>query len=285
MGSIIENLNSVFTKLFTSIDQNVFNELDKLVFITPKIISDKTTAKLLGNNFLSGTISISVSIALGVLIFYAFKYLLSHLTFENVQNPISFMFKLFISLFLVLNIKIILENIIFLNNEITKEILSLGSGFFEGEVNFSSLIYKINSSLYILDSSFDFVSLDGVIKIIISFGIINLLLEYALRYVVIKVMCIIAPILVILKSFEDTKYLYTSFIKAFFSILFMQNIVAVILVISTKIEISGYSLMSKLIFLGTIYALIKANKLSTDIFGGISVQNGISIQGMMRGII
>jgi len=285
MGSIIENLNSVFTKLFTSIDQNVFNELDKLVFITPKIISDKTTAKLLGDNFLSGTISISVSIALGVLIFYAFKYLLSHLTFENVQNPISFMFKLFISLFIVLNIKIILENIIFLNNEITKEILSLGSGFFEGEVNFSSLIYKINSSLYILDSSFDFVSLDGVIKIIISFGIINLLLEYALRYVVIKVMCIIAPILVILKSFEDTKYLYTSFIKAFFSILFMQNIVAVILVISTKIEISGYSLMSKLIFLGTIYALIKANKLSTDIFGGISVQNGISIQGMMRGII
>ena len=281
MGSIIENLNSVFTKLFTSIDQNVFNELDKLVFITPKIISDKTTAKLLGHNFLSGTISISVSIALGVLIFYAFKYLLSHLTFENVQNPISFMFKLFISLFIVLNIKIILENIIFLNNEITKEILSLGSGFFEGEVNFSSLIYKINSSLYILDSSFDFVSLDGVIKIIISFGIINLLLEY----VVIKVMCIIAPILVILKSFEDTKYLYTSFIKAFFSILFMQNIVAVILVISTKIEISGYSLMSKLIFLGTIYALIKANKLSTDIFGGISVQNGISIQGMMRGII
>lgn len=136
-----------------------------------------------------------------------------------------------------------------------------------------------------MDSSFDFVSLDGVIKIIISFGIINLLLEYALRYVVIKVMCIIAPILVILKSFEDTKYLYTSFIKAFFSILFMQNIVAVILVISTKIEISGYSLMSKLIFLGTIYALIKANKLSTDIFGGISVQNGISIQGMMRGII
>ena len=285
MGSIIENLNSVFTKLFTSIDQNVFNELDKLVFITPKIISDKTTAKLLGDNFLSGTISISVSIALGVLIFYAFKYLLSHLTFENVQNPISFMFKLFISLFIVLNIKIILENIIFLNNEITKEILSLGSGFFEGEVNFSSLIYKINSSLYILDSSFDFVSLDGVIKIIISFGIINLLLEYALRYVVIKVMCIIAPILIILKSFEDTKYLYTSFIKAFFSILFMQNIVAVILVISTKIEISGYSLMSKLIFLGTIYALIKANKLSTDIFGGISVQNGISIQGMMRGII
>ena len=285
MGSIIENLNSVFTKLFTSIDQNVFNELDKLVFITPKIISDKTTDKLLGHNFLSGTISISVSIALGVLIFYAFKYLLSHLTFENVQNPISFMFKLFISLFIVLNIKIILENIIFLNNEITKEILSLGSGFFEGEVNFSSLIYKINSSLYILDSSFDFVSLDGVIKIIISFGIINLLLEYALRYVVIKVMCIIAPILVILKSFEDTKYLYTSFIKAFFSILFMQNIVAVILVISTKIEISGYSLMSKLIFLGTIYALIKANKLSTDIFGGISVQNGISIQGMMRGII
>ncbi len=285
MGSIIENLNSVFTKLFTSIDQNVFNELDKLVFITPKIISDKTTAKLLGDNFLSGTISISVSIALGVLIFYAFKYLLSHLTFENVQNPISFMFKLFISLFIVLNIKIILENIIFLNNEITKEILSLGSGFFEGEVNFSSLIYKINSSLYILDSSFDFVSLDGVIKIIISFGIINLLLEYALRYVVIKVMCIIAPILVILKSFEDTKYLYTSFIKSFFSILFMQNIVAVILVISTKIEISGYSLMSKLIFLGTIYALIKANKLSTDIFGGISVQNGISIQGMMRGII
>ena len=285
MGSIIENLNSVFTKLFTSIDQNVFNELDKLVFITPKIISDKTTTKLLGHNFLSGTISISVSIALGVLIFYAFKYLLSHLTFENVQNPISFMFKLFISLFIVLNIKIILENIIFLINEITKEILSLGSGFFEGEVNFSSLIYKINSSLYILDSSFDFVSLDGVIKIIISFGIINLLLEYALRYVVIKVMCIIAPILIILKSFEDTKYLYTSFIKAFFSILFMQNIVAVILVISTKIEISGYSLMSKLIFLGTIYALIKANKLSTDIFGGISVQNGISIQGMMRGII
>ena len=113
MGSIIENLNSVFTKLFTSIDQNVFNELDKLVFITPKIISDKTTAKLLGDNFLSGTISISVSIALGVLIFYAFKYLLSHLTFENVQNPISFMFKLFISLFIVLNIKIILENIIF----------------------------------------------------------------------------------------------------------------------------------------------------------------------------
>ena len=285
MGSIIENLNSVFTKLFTSIDQNVFNELDKLVFITPKIISDKTTTKLLGHNFLSGTISISVSIALGVLIFYAFKYLLSHLTFENVQNPISFMFKLFISLFIVLNIKIILENIIFLNNEITKEILSLGSGFFEGEVNFSSLIYKINSSLYILDSSFDFVSLDGVIKIIISFGIINLLLEYALRYVVIKVMCIIAPILIILKSFEDTKYLYTSFIKAFFSILFMQTIVAVILVISTNREISGYSLMSKLIFLGTIYALIKANKLSTDIFGGISVQNGISIQGMMRGII
>lgn len=281
--TILENLNQVFMSLFNSIDKEVFIYLDALVFANSNIIKDEITERLIGNKYTSGTISIAIAISVGFILYYAIRYLLSHLVFKEVENPFQFILKIILTLFVVVYIKDILNFAFYINHIITEEILRMGEDIIGTKVTFMNFLDILNSTIYSNDIKFEIATFDGIIKIFVTVGIINLLFEYTLRYVLLKSMCIISPFLILFRVFKGSSYIYKNWMKIFFSMLFMQNIVAIILVITTLIKGDMKGTLSKLIFVGTVYALIKANKIVNDIIGGINMQNSLTIQTLIRG--
>ena len=172
--------------------------------------------------------------------------------------------------------------VISVNNIITKEILNLTQTFFNQRVTFENILIKINETLYVQGEGFNVMSFDGIIKIYLVFGIINLIFEYSLRYVMIKIMFILSPIFVAFKTNRKTEYLYNNWAKGMFGLLFMQNIIAIILVISTRFITSPLIPINKIIYIGMIYALIKVNVFIKEIFGGVSIEVQTPIKNIIR---
>ena len=77
---IIDTINSIFETLFASIDNNLYSVLDKITFINSDILTDKNFENIFGTSTSNGILLIANSLLLGFIIYYATRYLLSHVT-------------------------------------------------------------------------------------------------------------------------------------------------------------------------------------------------------------
>ena len=94
--TIINTINTIFENLFASIDNNLYSLLDEITFINSDIIKDQTFEKIFGTSTSNGILIIANSLLLGFIIYYSIRYLMSHLTFNKVENLFSFIIKLII---------------------------------------------------------------------------------------------------------------------------------------------------------------------------------------------
>lgn len=94
--TIINTINTIFENLFASIDNNLYSLLDEITFINSDIIKDQTFEKIFGTSTSNGILIIANSLLLGFIIYYSIRYLMSHFTFNKVENPFSFIIKLII---------------------------------------------------------------------------------------------------------------------------------------------------------------------------------------------
>ena len=94
--NIIEAINTILNTLFSSIDNNVYSILDDITFINSDIITDSYFEKILGTSTSNGILLISNSLLFGFLLYYAIKYLFAHFTYQQVERPSQFIFKLII---------------------------------------------------------------------------------------------------------------------------------------------------------------------------------------------
>ena len=93
---ITQTINNLFTNLFSSIDNSLYPVLDDLLFIGPDLFNDSVLGKILGSINSNGLILICNSLLLGITLYYSFFLMLSHFTLSQVQNPVQFVFKLFL---------------------------------------------------------------------------------------------------------------------------------------------------------------------------------------------
>ena len=265
-NQLINNLNEMCRALFNSVDKNAFKYLDELAFLDENKFKTSTELDLIGNNVYEGIIVIAISILIGIALYYIINYFIKKIINEEIENPYTFIIKAIIAGFFIIYIKDIILFAISANNMISKEILNLTKTFFHEKVTF-----EINV-----------MSFDGIIKIYLIFGIINLIFEYSLRYVMIKIMFILSPIFIAFKANRKTEYLYNNWTKGIFSLLFMQNIIAIILVLSTRFMVSSIIPINKIIYIGMIYALIKVNVFVKEMFGGVSIEVQTPIKNIVR---
>ena len=82
-----------------------------------------------------------------------------------------------------------------------------------------------------------------------------------------------------------TSWFFKSWYKNFFSLLFIQIIVDITLLILFSMDYDNGNLLSKLIYVGGIYALIRANSIAREISGGIStnLQANINMLKLIKG--
>ncbi len=275
---ITQTINNLFSNLFSSVDNSLYSVLDDLLFIGPNILNDSNLGKILGNIDSNGLILICNSLLLGFALYYAFFLLLSKFTLSQVQNPVQFVFKLFLSALAINYSLFIVEQFITLFSNISLAIREVGENIFNENICLTTFIEKFNSTVYFENSQLNIFSLDGLMKSLVSIGLLNLAISYSVRYVLIKVFIIFAPFAFISLINSNTSWIFKSWFKLLVSLLSLQILVSLILLISFSIKFDSSDIFSKFVYLGSVYALIKANSFIKDFMGGLStdVSAGIS---------
>jgi len=274
--SIKQSLNDIFSNLFSSIDINIYSLLDDLTFIKPNIINEPSVQNLLGDNISEGILFICNALVMGFVLYYAINYLFSHLTYSKIQNPSQFIFKCIIFIALMNSSLWICTQIINIVYIVTNLIQVFGKNAFGSTISFSNLIDKINS-IVVNNSEFNLISFDGIIKSFSSIGLINLLFTYSLRYIIIQIFIIISPFAFLCLIIENSEWFFKSWLKNFISLLLVQILISIILCLAFSLNLDG-SNISKLLLVGIIFALSRANTYMQQIFGSIStdISKGIS---------
>lgn len=230
-STIISTINTIFSKLFSSIDNSVYSMLDDFVFINSDILKDDYFADLFGIPSRNGILLIANALVLGFLLYYAFRFLLSHFGIIESEKPTKFIFKLII-FGICMNFSLfICDQIIYLNSLISGTLRFMGEKLYNFPISFSTLISELNSVITINGDSLDIFSLDGILKTIISGGILNLTIVYSIRYVLIKVFILISPFAFLSLTTPPTSILFKSWFKSFISLLLVQDFVSIVLLL------------------------------------------------------
>ena len=101
----------------------------------------------------------------------------------------------------------------------------------------------------------------------------------------VKVFVLLCPFAIISLISDKTSWFFKSWFRAFLSLLVVQVFISIILLITFSINYSD-DLFSKLLYVGSIYALIKANSFVRELIGGVSTHlvNGFSgVKSMFLG--
>jgi len=281
-SSIIESINNIFSNLFSSVDNGIYELLDEIVFVGPNIVEKNNFVKLFGKNPNSGILLVCNSLILGIFIFYLISLLFSHITYSKIQPPLAFIFKAIILIIVMNNSLWICKQIINIVYLVSGSICEIGEGLFGEEISFVNFMTKINDKIYTSKSSvLDVTSFDGIIKTFTTFGFMNLIFSYSLRYIMIQVFTLLFPFAVLLGIYDKTTWISKAIIKALMTLLLEQVLVSLILVLSFSLSLS--SDLSKVLYIGIIYSLMKANTYMYMIFGGISTSISSNIGTISKG--
>lgn len=267
---IIETINTILGNLFASIDNNLYTILDDIIFISSDIIHDSYFEKILGTSASNGILLISNALLFGFLLYYAVKYLFSHLTFSQVESPIQFVFKAVIFGTIINFSFFFMEQILDLLSMITLAIRNIGEILFNKNICFSELILIINNNIAIDSTALDIFSLDGIIKATLSTSLLALVFTYSFRYILIKVFILLTPFAILSLLLNSSSCFFRAWLRCVFSLLFMQIIVAIVLLIMFSLDYSSTELFSKFIYIGGILTLIKIDSFVREFLGGIS---------------
>ena len=279
---IIDTINTILGNLFSSIDNNLYSLLDDITFINSDILNDKNFENIFGTSTSNGILLIANSLLLGIILYFAIKYLLSHFTYSQIENPHSFLIKLIVCGIFMNFSYFLLSQFLDIFSNISLSIRNLGESLFNKNICFSELILEINTNISVDTSSIDIFSLDGLMKGIISLSLLNLVFSYSFRYVLIKVFVLISPFAILSNSLNTTSWFFKSWFRNLFSLLFIQIIVSIILLILFSIDYSSSNLLSKFIYIGGLFALIKSNSFVREFLGGISTDISQNVNNLSK---
>lgn len=281
-STILETINTILGNLFSSIDNNIYTVLDDITFVSSDIIYDSYFEKILGTSASNGILLIANSLLFGFLLYYAVKYLLAHFTYKTAENPMQFILKAIIFGICINFSYFFIEQFLNLVSNITLAIRGIGENLFHKNICFAELILEINNTISVGTSSIDVFSLDGLIKSSITMSLLNLVFTYSFRYVMIKIFILLSPFAILSLILDSTSWFFKSWAKNLFSLLFIQIIVAIVLLILFSMDYSSNNLMTKFIYIGAIYALIKSNSFVRDFVGGVSTTFTQNVENLFK---
>ena len=276
---IKETINSIFSDLFSSIDNSLYSILDDITFIKSDIITDSYFQNLFGTSSTNGVLLISNSLLIGFILYYAVNLLFSHYSYSEIQKPSQYIFRVIIFVILMNFSYFICELIINLNSYITLAIRQIGESVFGKEICFNSLIKELNKIIVIEGDNFNIFSLDGIIKGFISLSLFNLAFNYSLRYIMLKVFILICPFAILSLINKNSIWIFKSWLRITLPLLIFQIFISIILLIIFSINFTD-NLFSKLLYIGGIHALIKANQFMKEFMGGLSTNISTNISNL-----
>lgn len=266
---IIETINKLFSTLFSSLDKSLYSLLDKTVFINDFILSDSFFNSIFDSKH--GIPSIANAMLLGIFIYYCSKLYLAPFSGNYVEKPYQFLTKTLIIAICINFSQFICKEILDITSILTDIFRSLGSSISGEEISFSTLV---SSSIYIDSSSeiYNIFSFNGMLKSFFSFGLINLLFSYSIRYILVKVLILLFPFSLLSLTTNSTSWIFKSWYRAFFSLLFVQIFIVLVLTLLFSLNVKSNDLFSQISYISTIFILTKSNSYVKELLGGISTE-------------
>ena len=280
--TIIDTINTIFNKLFSSIDNSLYSLLDNLFFIDENILKENYLKILLGNSISKSLLILANSLLVGFCVYYCFKLLFSHFSYIELEKPHEFIFKLLIYGICINYSYFICEKLLYINNLISSSICEIGKNIFGNDISFSNLLLNINTIINIEKNTFNIFSIDGLLKSFISIGLFNLIFSYSLRYILIKVFVLITPFSILTLINKSTSWFFKTWFRSLISLLLLQSFVSIILLIIFSINFNNKDIFSKFLYLGGIYALSKSNNYIRELIGGISTNISSNINNFIK---
>lgn len=270
--SIISTINSLFGNLFSSIDNSIYIALDNIAFIKIDILNSNYLKKFLGSSPSQGFLLIANSLLIGFILYYALTYILSSLNIiqNKIQNPYQFFLKIIIGGLLMNSSIFLCENIIYINSVISESIRDLGSSILNIDISFFDLIKRLNTVIFIEQNFSNIFSIDGILKLVFSFSFFNIIFSYAIRYIMIQIFILLSPLAFLSISNQSTVIFFKLWLKSFLALLFIELLASLILILMFSITYNSTDITSKLLLIGSLFALIKSNSYIRDLIGGIS---------------
>ncbi len=276
--TIIQTINSIFQTLFSSIDNSVYQILDEITFVDSSILNNSIFEKLFGTNSSNGLLLVANSLLFGFTLYYCIRLLYSYYMNLQIERPFQFIFKLLI-FGIVMNCSyVICKQFLELNSFISDAIRSIGENVLGNEISFSELITQLNDYISINEEGFTIFSFDGMIKSFISIGLFNLIFSYALRFILIKIFILLTPFCILSLINNSTSWLFKTWFRTILSLLLQQSFISIILLIIFSVPYQSENMLSKLIYIGGIYALIRANSYIRTLIGGVSTDVSSNLQ-------
>lgn len=263
INDIINSLNLISEKLFKSVEGEVYTTLDKIVNISPKILRSEPLKDIFFENKISGIVLIANSLIMFYITYYIFTQLVSLYNGNTAENVYIFIIKLVVISILVNNSYFICEVILDITSEITNVIEIYGKDISKQEISFSNLKEKILSIKDFMKN--DLLSLDGLIKGVISFGAITILINFSIRYVTVIFLIIIFPLSLITLISNITSGIFKSYFKLLIITLLTQIIVKLVILIPLMYK-DVDSIMYKIILVGSIYIIYRINTFVKELF-------------------
>ena len=268
INNILESLNVLSNKLIGSIESEVYEILDKIISISPKILKEEPLKHIFFPNEINGIILIANSLLLFYICYYIFSRILNMYNGGAVENVYKMILKTVIILILVNNSYYICKEILNINYVLSESIDKFSEGIVNKEISFKTFKDEIMSLKDIIEN--DNLSIDGIIKGMIAFVSISMLVSFSIRYVTIIFLIIISPFAFICLISHTTRGISKMWGKLLFVNLIVQAFVKLFLLIPIVYKDKN-SIMYKVILLGTMYILYKINNFVREFTSQISL--------------
>lgn len=264
--NIINSINAIAEKIFKSVEKDVFKNLDILLNISPDILKEEPLNKIFSENLNENILLLLTCF----IVLFSISYIITRLVFlyngEQPVNVFKFVLRIIICVILSVSSFYLIETLLNINSMFTNVIASIGKDITGEEISFQSLReIVVNLDKYMSE---EFLSLDGMIKGVISFGATTILLNFSIRYATIILLISLTPVAIIFASSEVTYDIFSNWLRLLLVNLFIQNIVVAIIIIPLSFKKMD-SAMFKIVLVGSIYLLYKVNNFSKEIFGNI----------------
>ena len=146
------------------------------------------------------------------------------------------------------------------------------------KISFITLTNEIQKNFH---DDFNVFSFNGILASTLYLSSFSLALNFALRYILVKVLILLSPFVFLCLMNQPTYALFKCWDIAFFAILILQVIVSMILLLPfTIMKEDADTLFNQLLLIGAITALLKSNQFVKELIGGLGItanmQSGIS---------
>ena len=256
VNNILNAINIIAEKIFKSVEGEVFKDLDQFLIINEKILEKEPLKTLFVKSEGEGLIVLAMSFVIFFLVYYIVARTIAMYNGETVDNVFKYMLRVIICVICSACSLFICQQILNINGLLSEVIASIGKDLTGEKICFESLReVVINLDEYMSEEA---LSVDGIIKGVISFGATTILITLAVRYVTLIFLILVSPIAIMFAASSSTYGIFKSWIKMLCGNLFMQNIVVIILMIPLSVKDVDNNLF-RIILVGSIYLLYRLN--------------------------